>query len=255
MIKFILLGHGRSGSTLVVKSLAQHPNIRMAGELFHESQDERKRAFEGLNRTYPPDKAEKHYYLEDTDGAKFLREDVFYERPWPEIRAAGFKLFYVHARNHSETRKAWPYLLENKDIRVLHLVRTNNLESFLSLKLALLTKEWKRWKNSQTERAEPPLLTLDPKECRAYFDEKRVWRDWARASFSDHPFFEFEYERDVCRRFQPLMHDIHDFLDVPRAPASELLEKQARKPPREQIANYDELKEYFRYTPHEEFFV
>jgi len=51
---FILLGHGRSGSTLLVRSLTEHPNVRMFGELFHYEQKERERAFHALNKKFGP---------------------------------------------------------------------------------------------------------------------------------------------------------------------------------------------------------
>lgn len=255
MVKFIILGHGRNGSTLIVKSLDEHPNVRVAGELFHSDETERCRAFHALNRTYPPDKLERHYYRDGQDGAQFLKESVFYERPWKEISAVGFKLFYIHARKDLNIQKAWRYLLENKEIRVIHLLRADMLASYLSLRVAFITKEWKLWKGTTRPRQEPPRLRLEPAECAAHFNQILAWRQWANENFREHPFLEIEYERDVCARFEAVMNEIHDFLDLPRVPARQLLEKQAQRPPREAIINYDELKQHFRYTLYEQFFV
>ena len=254
MVKFLLLGHGRTGSTLIVKSLDEHPNVRMLGELFNIEEAERSRAFHALNRIYAPDKLEKRYYIEGEDAEEFLRNGVFYKRPWQEIQAVGYKMFYVHARRYPNEKTAWNYLIHNRDIRIIHLLRRNLFESFVSFKIAMITKEWKRWKGEAKPHSSVQPLQIDPKELEFYCNQIISYQLWARQSFRDHPFMEFEYETDICGRFESLMHDIHDFLDVPREPARQLLEKQAKRPLGEIVANYAQLKEHFRDTLYEEFF-
>ena len=255
MVKFLILGSGRCGSTLVAKSLDEHPNLRVGGELFHFEEAERCRAFHALNKTYPPGQHETEYYHDGDDAAQFLERAVFYERPWNEIRAYGFKFFYIHARANPQEKKAWEYLLNHKDIRVIHIVRVNLLKTFLSLRLACVTGEWKRWANATTPRQEPEPINLDPQRCQEYFGNVLAQQQWARKSFSAHPFLEISYEEDIFGRFQAAMNQIQDFLGVPPVPMRQLLEKQAKRSPREMIVNYDELKEHFRYTLYEDFFV
>jgi LPS sulfotransferase NodH len=254
MVKFILLGHGRSGSTLLVKSLGRHSNVRMLGELFNEEAAERERAFHALNRIFPSDQPETRYYRDGDDGEEFLRNGVFYERGWENIHAVGYKMFYVHARRNRQEKKAWDYLVNNRDVHVVHLLRRNLFESFISLQIARKTKEWKRWKTDTKPFTEIEPFALTPKECADYFNQKTAFRIWGRRTFKDHPFLEIEYERDVCANFDNALHSIHDFLGVAREPAQQLLEKQARRHPSQQVTNYEELKEYFRYTLYESFF-
>ena len=254
MVKFIILGSGRCGSTLVVKSLDEHPNVRVAGELFHAEEQERHRAFHALNRTYLPDQQEAEYYRSGDDAAQFLERAVFYTRPWKKIWAAGFKIFYLHARGNPHEKRAWGYLLDHKDIRVVHLRRVNLLESFLSLRLAVITGEWKRWAGTPTPGIEPEPITLDPHRCQEYFNNVLTQEQWARKSFRNHSYLEIHYERDICGRFNVAMNEIQDFLGVPQMTARQVLEKQAKRSPREMIVNYDELREYFRYTLYEDFF-
>gem|GEM_PF-5218372 len=63
-----------------------------------------------------------------------------------------------------------------------------------------------------------------------------------------------EYETDTCLDFQATMKRIYDFLSVSPCHAPILLQKQAQKNPKDQVHNYDELKEYFQYTLFSEFF-
>ena len=254
MVKFILLGSGRSGSSLITESLAEHPEVRIGTELFHSEEEPRRVAFSYFHKTNGSGHDAPHY-RSGTDGKRFLEQDVFSQRFDTGVRAVGFKMFYVHARSNPREKTAWDYLISNKDIRVIHLIRTNLLEAYISLRIAFVTGEWERFKGSNAPRPEIPRLKIDPKACEAYFNRELVWRKWARKSFGLHPFMQIEYERDVCGRFNDVMNEIHDFLGVSRLPARQVLEKQSRRSPREATENYDELKDYFRYTLYEELFV
>jgi LPS sulfotransferase NodH len=255
MVKFILLGHGRSGSTLLVKNLIEHPGILMDEELFHPEEAERFKSDPNPNRDAPEmPGVEIRPYRDGEDGAEYLREAVFCDRSRDDILAVGFKLFYTHARGDAKARTAWDYLIENRDVRVVHLVRVNLLESFLSLKVAFMTGEWRRWKGAEGASAPPTSLRLEPRECEEYFNEITAYRAWARDAFRRHPFLEIEYERDVCARYPETMGRVYDFLCVPRGPAEQLLEKQSRRRPRETVSNYAELKEHFRPTAYGKFF-
>src|SRR5215212_2439383 len=189
---FILLGHGRSGSTLLVRSLTEHPNIRMSGELFHDEEKERERAFHALNKKFGPGRHETNYYREGDDGATFLRDSVFYQRPWNDILAAGYKMFYIHARHDSHARTAWDYLVGNKDIHVVHFTRANLLECWLSHKIAFITKEWAWQKGAPGPRTVVPPLRFDPKECETHCNRTFALRRWAAEAFKNHPSIEIE---------------------------------------------------------------
>ena len=254
MIKFLLLGHGRTGSNILVKGLAEHPRVRIGGELFHLEEEQRKKTDPNPRRSRPPESSASRYYRDNESGADFLREAVFYERDGGDALAVGFKIFYNHARDNPNVKTAWDYLIGDRSIRVIHLKRRNLLESFISLKIALITKEWRRWQGTSTPPVLTPPFRLGPEECDAYFNQMNAYRLWAASAFRDHALLKVEYERDICTRFEANMHAIHDFLGVPREPAQPLLEKQALRSPREQVLNYDELKWYFRHTLYEEYF-
>lgn len=258
MVKFVLLGHRRSGSTLMLCGLAGHRNVYMFGELFNEHEDDRRKAFaSGLRGCSVAERrgmSESGFYRDGQDGAQFLRDFVFYEHYWQPV-AVGFKLFYHQARDTGGARRAWEYLIAHKDIHVIHLVRRNMLESMLSLRIAFQTNEWASLTTEAPAPTEPLApLHFSPQECEGYFTETGKSQQWARAAFSDHPSIEVEYEGDLCRRFQATMHRVQDFLGVPRRRSRRLLRKQARRRPAEQISNYAELKAHFAPTPYARWF-
>jgi LPS sulfotransferase NodH len=259
VIHFVLLSHARSGSTLLVRSLAEHTNVRMFGELFNEDEGERARVYSQIRRCVIARRRgikPSMYYRQGEDGAEFLRERVFYRRAYEEIiKSVGFKLFYRQARDTPAAKGAWQYLLDNKQIHVIHLARFNLLETYLSLRIAMMTNEWARLKGrAHSGSKEVPALSFDPEECASFFNEITAYREWVRSSWADHPMLELSYEDNLGKGYDSTMREVEDFLRVGHRPAEKRLEKQARRHPREQLSNYDELKEYFRYTIHEQYF-
>jgi LPS sulfotransferase NodH len=252
MVKFVLLGHKRCGSTLLSASLSCHRNVYMFGEVFNESAEERQRAYRvGLMncQAAPNQKITAQNYYRDGDAANFLRRSVYYKHYWEPV-AVGFKMFYEHCQDDVGMRRAWSYLIAEKDIQVIHLFRLNLLETFLSLTLAERTNEWARYKgasgDSQSTRPEP--VHLSPKDCEDYFHKLAAEREEVRRNFCGHQMLELTYENDVCRQYQETFDLICDFLAVPRKQADKLLEKQAVGKPSQQISNYAELKRYFSTT-------
>jgi Sulfotransferase family len=257
MVKFILLGHRRSGSTVILCGLAEHTNIFMFRELFNESDVVKQDAYRaGLRNSVVAKRRgfdKTKFYKDGEDASLFLEHQVFFPRYWTPV-AVGFKIFYHHAHDTRGAEKAWEYLFAHPEIRVIHLVRRNLLESFLSLRIAFQTDEWTRAKGEAAPRRELPPQHLPVTECAEYFAEIKRQRELARHGFRHHQVMEIEYERDICRNFQGTLHRIQAFLEVPSMDAQQLLEKQALHKPWEQISNYSELKEHFRHSDYAELF-
>ena len=116
------------------------------------------------------------------------------------------------------------------------------------------TEQWVLGKSSKTKSVEVAPFRIEVEICKGFFENVFAWQEWATRSFQDHPFMTVEYEADICLAFQETMNRIHDFLSVSPYHAPMLLQKQAQKKPRDQVCNYDELKEYFQYTLFSEFF-
>ncbi len=242
--KFILLGHGRSGSTLLSLTLGKHPNIRMFLELFHDDERERELSF----------RADKRFYRDGEDAVEFLREAVFYPRYWKQLKAVGFKLFYDHARSTKEGKKLWSFLKINKNIYIIHLIRQNILESWISYQTALRSDVWTLMEQDKQKVPKVERFELDARGCEDFFKYVEEQRMWARSFFSHHPFIEIEYEKDLCQNFHENIFKVQDFLGVPRLSTPILTKKQANLTPRQQISNYDKLKSHFAGTVYSEFF-
>lgn len=245
-LRFILLAHPRSGSNLVSYSLAAHSQIAMLSEVLSQWPNVRTRCAKGPRHSA--------WYEEGADGATFLDQKVFLQQAPRGIRACGVKIFYDHARFDPLVKTAWDYLLNDREIRVIHLQRKNYLDCKISLDVALQTGQWLLENREEGKRAVVPPFAADPDDYEFYFNQLHAAQTWASRAFTHHAVLSLEYERDLLDAFPETMARVFDFLGLAgEVPESRLL-KQAGRPASTQLSNFDELREHFRHTLYEPFF-
>ncbi len=241
--QFIILTHARSGSNLLAFGLREHGQIYVGGEFFNDQAEYRKGdgvAAHGIG------------YTEGFDGEKFLREGLF-EYPMPHhIAAAGFKLFYNHARS-PRASTAWEYLARRKDVRIIRLLRENLFASWVSHEVAFRTNVW------VVPRVQQPTATLAPfpiapERCLDFFQETERYIEMTRETFRHHPTCEVSYERELCTDYAQTMSRVFWFLDVEPREVVPQTQSQGRRSLSEQVSNYMDLERRFRGTRYARFF-
>lgn len=240
MIRFIVLAHQRSGSTLLADALQQHPRVRMHDEILTTTEDE---------ATRRDRHAVAGRWLADGDDAAAFLRDVF--MPQGDESAAGFKLMENHARRHLS---AWDHLGGDRELRVIHLWREDLLACALSHFTAARTRIWNVIDGAGLP-PEPEPFAVSVEECRVEFTKLEQARARARAWFSSHAFLELEYRRHLEGDFGVTMARVFEFLDVSAVTVRQRLIKMARRSPREQLANYAELARAFAGSPYARFFA
>ncbi len=266
--RFMILGYARTGSTLLMSLLSAHENIKMYGELFN------------LDKLPRPVLAE---VLADPVGYYEKKMDCGHNE---NIRAVGFKMFYDHltkeyfekimnphkAVDTLKTRleefetflndhyqwsdllprfeETWRHLVGDKALKVIHLTRSNKLETIVSLKTAFLTDEWMLWHSKQRAMT---TVDLSHEECTRYFTKLEAYEQAYGALFKGHTVLEVTYEALVERKEEALA-EIFDFLELPRMPVSSIMKKQNIFSMEEKISNYHELKESFSSTVWQRYF-
>jgi LPS sulfotransferase NodH len=239
--RFIIVAHPRTGSNLLASSLRQHPLVVSHGELFHDAEQKRASWANG-----------GRYLLAGEDPVRFVEDAVFGESRSDGARVIGFRIFYDQSRKTERARRIWDHLLANRDIRVIHLVRHNLLEAFVSRSVALRTGEWLRRPGREAATAPEPF-DLDPRDCGWFFNYHTERREWARATFAAHPFLEISYD-ELSADLQASLGRVFAFLGVDPIAVEPPYRKQAGVPVREQIGNFAELRDTFRGTAYEWFF-
>jgi LPS sulfotransferase NodH len=245
LARFIVLTNGRSGSNLLVTGLQQHPEIRAYGELLAEHEYERRRDASGFGIWY---------YREGEDVIDYLSRVAFSFQPWAKPKAVGFKMLYNHARKDKGVAKAWQYLIAEKDIHIVHLVRRNLFECCVSHEVAYRTNVWARDAEDRRPSPEVPSFRIGPQKCKGFIMTMLRQREWAFEEFKDHPQVILEYEKDLCKNYQKTMNRVFRFLGVPNRPVEKALAKQGTKPAREQVSNFLELRRFFTGTDYDAYF-
>jgi LPS sulfotransferase NodH len=241
--RFVVMGHGRSGSTVLMLALREHPKLTAHSEVFNEESASRAWSMEDGARPY----------REHEDGADYLRSVVFRTPTDPTIRSVGFKIFYEHGRQWPAASTAWDYLRGERDIHVVHLIRRNLLEAWISFEVAERSGVWVQSEADARPRSVPPFR-IDPDRVERFFRRIERRRIWTRRAFWGHPFLEVEYERGIYADFQGTADRIFRFLGVSPVPVQPRLAKQAFLGPHRQVLNYEELRRRFEGTAHERFF-
>src|SRR5438552_1323326 len=117
--RFVILSHGRTGSTALCGALSAHPHIHAYKEIFHCDTDA---------RTY----ANGQRYENGMNAARFCEEHVFWAPNEFDKTTIGFKLFFFHARSDRNAYSIWPYLINDHSIKVIKLLRRNVVDCYIS---------------------------------------------------------------------------------------------------------------------------
>lgn len=245
--RFVLLASARTGSNLVIGALHAHPAVVVYAEIFHDRESERKAqlAWNSQGLWSPTD-----YYRDGAEPAAFLEKEV-YGRAYPEGKTAvGFKLFHTHMRTGIAAH-LWDWLAANRDIRIIHLYRKSLFESFVSFQIAQATREWLVPIAAGPHAAEVAPVTIDIGQFKQYADEQLRHREEVETRFRDHPRLTIEYNNDLCSQFDATIRKLEAFLKIASMPLPKKLQKQAKMPLSEEVANFQELHDAFDGTPYE----
>lgn len=236
--RFIILCAPRTGSNLLSGLLDSHPECFVAGELFNPrliDTDQMPIVGDALALT-----RDALLDLRRANPVSFVHR-FFDALPRERCRAAGFKLIYHHADLQPAVRDD---LVNQRDIRVIHLKRKNLLRLFLSERRAQLTDVWAQ---SVDTRVDPlpsvNLPFLDAAKQFAYLEKKQIEY---QERFKDHRVLDLTYE-DLAADPQGVISHALAFLGLgpPAAPAEIRFRKMSTDSLRDAIANYDDLKANF----------
>lgn len=229
LVKFIVVGGPRSGSTWMRLALSSHLDIQMAGEILDDP------------------------HLRDHPA---LAEDVWKGlqemwRPTPEAKAKGFKLFYYHCWEYYLQHKyVWEKLRDDKTIKIVFLSRKNLLRLLTSWDLAFKTDIWET--TAATPAPARPQIYLDPSTVveRLAGIEEGLAR--LRDVFSGHESYSVFYE-DLFPEPDVHLHKIQVLLQVKPRKLNSMLLKLETRPLHDAIENYEEIQKILTGSKYAEF--
>jgi len=226
----VLLTTQRTGSTFLVECLDSHPAIHCAGELLNGQPDA---------QIAPPRDPFRHL----VKGARIARTgawlpqyrlEEYYQAGVSPVRC--FKAMY----NQLARPFALRYLLEHREIRVLHLRR----ENLLSMHISLLLMQ-KRRELQATQPIAPLWIHVDPdRAITAMRQAENRFLHFDRL-FQNHRVLDLSYEAlfEGSRLRADTATQVCDFLGVTRVPMESRIIKLNPRSLRDMVRNYDELAE------------
>lgn len=268
LVRFLVLGDARTGTTMVLQALNSHPHIRCYRELFNSGQDLLQLSLHGYDNFSAAD-----VRLRDRDAPGFLRTRIFSGAPGT-ISAVGFKLLYGQIWG-------FPGLLEglaaDSELRVVHVKRENALRKLVSFKTAQRTGVWlqdgrrrltvstalaaarhplraaRRLRGRQSRPrpavpAERARLSITPEELFRFIVRSNQRTAHFDSQFAQQPTFTVRYEALEDSRDETFA-ELQAYLGVEPQPLTVTLQRQNPEPLSQLIANYDELAATLRDTP------
>lgn len=275
LVRFLVLANARTGSYMLVQALNSHPKVTCFSELFNAEMDHVDFNVAGYDNHDPEARC-----LRDRDFQRFLSERIIAGHP-DGTRAIGFKLLYSHVWGFPGLLE---HLIEDTDLRIVHLKRRNLLRVLVSTKIAERTGVWQMdrgfapeqlrsldiWKRAVTRPTRaiaafrrwlrpPPSpaanqpVTLPLDMCREFFFRARHEEQHFDGLFQAHPIHELFYE-DLVGNREAVLREVQSFIAVERQRLTVTLQRQNPESLSELIVNYDEIRREFKGTQAEAFF-
>lgn len=242
MRKFVIVSHSRSGSNLLVRSLNAHPDVCCAGEIlkreFHDSVSEFGRRMHASD-TVVDELLSQH----ECDAVAFM--DGFFRLAAAQgAGAAGFKLFYYHAREPAR-KVVWERLYESEDIDFLHLYRGNLLDSFLSRALAIKSGSWTSKGDVDFDYRE--RVVVDINAFRAFCEDIHGYRAEIAERLPKERVREIEY-RTLTEAYPETMYELQRDLDVTPIDIKQPMSRQRKRDRWAYIENAEEVRSFLEHA-------
>lgn len=240
---FFILTAPRSGSTVLIRTLDQHPQIFCAGEIFHPSDETYhpewqfpfigKKNKKGFSRTLF---TLTNYIKGYLTGAAHINR--FYKtRDTKQLR--GFKLMNRHV---TDFPTVWKYLLQN-DKKVIVLVRTNTfreaLSSFRARKIGV-------FHSSEDASLAAKKVDVNAAQLKKRVDELEAINSNILKLGKNFNHIVLTYEE--FEHWQEMLNKVFDFLEVEKINMPAQLRKISATNWRDGVENYEEVETIMKGT-------
>jgi len=221
--RFVLIGHARTGSNLLLDVFRSSPEVEMFHEIFSADNRIIGQGFnEGISQLY----------------AEYARC----------IRAVGCKIFYNHLTNEE-----WAEFEKLKEFKILHLMRRNRLRTLVSLAIAFKTDIWLQTNSRKKIPVEHKRVYLEPENLIGQINQIETWESETRDRFAHRDTLEIYYE-NLVDNFNAIASKAIKFVGADRWSSNRVAYKKQNPEPLDQlILNFDEVSHVLKNTPWENY--
>lgn len=229
---FVVISTQRSGSTLLINLLDQHPELTCAGEIFKQQTVQQ---ILHPEFTFDLEKKRKNWLFGLTKNSqikKHLRRIMSTSE-----EGIGFKLMI----SQIETLPDLPKILKELNFKIIVLRRPDLILQSLSLALAQATGKWTNVKGEgKSGMVEIDIPKLE-KTVRFFTNSDSELSELG----ADHNVFEIHYDQ-LQEVLSGTLKDIFSYLHVDEDFSPDVnIKKTSEKQYAERISNYEEVKQFF----------
>ena len=244
MIPAVIISEQRTGSNLLMCQLDQHKDIKNFGEVFSKKQ-----------LSAIPDGLTRPEYIEKkgTDPAGLIKHWICSKTDLdgkPPVHMFKFQYHNIKSKPGKETIK---YLHEiGSHARIIHLVRQNAFERFVSKLNAEKTRKYYVSKASEKPKEPDPYRierNIAERGMKHYLRDVKMVDELIR----DMPYTKTVYYEELVNARENVIDTLFQFLQIEPMVTSVVSQKQSI-PSRFQIKNYAALRDHFKETAYAEYF-
>jgi LPS sulfotransferase NodH len=249
MERFIIFTTQRSGSTVLTRTLDEHPEIFCAGEIFHEINDIHHAewhfpswALSEKNKTLRKFDKVINYPNQRLRAIPHVKK--FYAAAEKGEKARGFKLMVSHIRTMPFL---WNYLKEEK-VKVIVLIRKNIFKTALSR----LRKDETRLPHLQGTQIESKSIRIAPEKLLRQLNYlENVNKQLLDYSEGMNRIVLYYEDFD---EWNEMLSKVFNFLKVSNLTLQPVLNKLSRKDWREEVKNYQEIEQLMKEHNYTQYF-
>jgi LPS sulfotransferase NodH len=233
-VKFVMIGSERTGTNLLSGLLDSHPDCTVGNEIFNQFYEDPKEIPWDIFNEEERIQLKK---IRSENAIEFV--DSLYDSAFDRgFRVAGFKFMYGHAVDHSDVRD---HLLNDPDVRIIHVRRRNLLRRLVSERQALMSGVWAQ--DANTPKLAVPPVQIPINEMIWDFTEKEENLRFYNSVFENrNNVIEVHYE-DISTRPQAVANRVARFLGLSIKSDMEIrFRKTGAESMRDAVSNHDNLK-------------
>lgn len=234
--KFIITCAPRTGSTMLRMILNSHPEIACYGEVITLKGEPNlgKKYQDSIGKT-----SQELAQIRAENPVNFLYNYIWNQEYYQaNSKAIGLKLKYRQLQE--QFKDVFQAILDDKEIKIIHLTRRNLLKRYISNRLAASGKTSTVIFNSEESKLQPKI-TLDIDKCIEDILSVQQTEAQFRKCFKQHQVFEVTYEELVMSNSK-IIAKLMSFLDVDFLNLQPVTEKVNSDNLEDIVENYDVVK-------------
>lgn len=246
--RFVVISAPRTGSNLLMSRIRSHPNMVTYSEIFNGI--DRENLYQNICHVLPiiETTLDEAMAIRAKSKTDFLEQVIFKPNYPNNVKAVGFKITYEDLLKNEQLQN---HIINTKGIRLIHLVRQNLFDVYVSFRRAMMTNEWVIHEGTSRRGTTSISFHVDIAQCERFFENTAEMRDSVRSLIINRKAIELEYNEVAQGKAD---RDLQQFLEVKEVNLYADILKIPTIQYHSLILNYKQIREYFKKTRWSSFF-